>query len=108
MLTMADNPVKGLNKEITVATATEKDAQADYETLMMGSAEKLAQDSSAEVKGPYQGPHRAAVRRGGEAEVTEKAFCDKVMDRTLKSIELKDREGTKTKKESDVALTLMT
>ena len=44
---MIDLLVKDLDKEMTAATATEKDAQADYETLMKESAEKRAEDSKS-------------------------------------------------------------
>jgi len=39
--------VQELDKEMTVAEAEEKDAQADYETLMKDSAEKRAADSKS-------------------------------------------------------------
>merc|ERR1719181_1812258 len=42
---MIDMIVKDLDKEMTVAETTEKDAQADYETLMKDSASKRADDS---------------------------------------------------------------
>merc|ERR1719420_2031810 len=47
VMAMIDLLVKDLDKEMTVATATEKDAQADYETLMKESAEKRAEDSKS-------------------------------------------------------------
>merc|ERR1719395_152369 len=47
VMAMMDLLVKDLDKEMTVATATEKDAQADYETLMKESAEKRAEDSKS-------------------------------------------------------------
>merc|ERR1740121_2143653 len=42
---MIDLLVKDLDKEMTEAKTTEKDAQADYETFMADSAEKRADDS---------------------------------------------------------------
>merc|ERR1719311_1802763 len=39
--------VKDLDKEMTVATATEKDAQADYEAFLKESAEKRAEDTKS-------------------------------------------------------------
>merc|ERR1719181_1088654 len=42
---MIDMIVKDLDKEMTVAETTEKDAQADYEQLMKDSATKRADDS---------------------------------------------------------------
>merc|ERR1719301_496846 len=47
VMTMMDNLIKDLDKEMTVAQATEKDAQEDYETFMKDSAEKRAEDSKA-------------------------------------------------------------
>merc|ERR1719198_1545340 len=44
---MMDLLVKDLDKEMTIATATEKDAQADYETFMTDSAAKRAEDSKS-------------------------------------------------------------
>jgi chromosome segregation ATPase len=44
-LQMMDLLVKDLDKEMTVGTAEEKDAQADYEKLMEESAQKRADDS---------------------------------------------------------------
>merc|ERR1719409_433844 len=45
VIAMIDMIVKDLDKEMTEATATEKDAQADYEAFMADSAEKRAEDS---------------------------------------------------------------
>merc|ERR1719517_328865 len=42
---MIDLLVKDLDKEMTEAETTEKDAQADYETMMKDSAAKRAEDS---------------------------------------------------------------
>merc|ERR1719181_592898 len=42
---MIDLLVKDLDKEMTEAETTEKDAQADYETMMKDSASKRAEDS---------------------------------------------------------------
>ena len=44
---MIDLLVKDLDKEMTVATTEEKDAQADYEQMMKDSAEKRAEDSKS-------------------------------------------------------------
>lgn len=44
-LQMMDLLIADLDKEMTVGTAEEKDAQADYETLMKESAQKRADDS---------------------------------------------------------------
>jgi len=45
VIAMVDLLIKDLDKEMTVATTEEKDAQADYMTFMKDSAEKRAQDS---------------------------------------------------------------
>merc|ERR1719222_1491213 len=42
---MIDLIIKDLDKEMTEAKTTEKDAQADYETMMKDSASKRADDS---------------------------------------------------------------
>jgi len=47
VLAMIDLLIKDLDKEMTQATAEEKDAQADYEQMMKDSAEKRAEDSKA-------------------------------------------------------------
>merc|ERR1719473_1666689 len=47
VMAMMDMLVKDLDKEMTVATATEKDAQSDYETFMKDSAAKRAEDSKS-------------------------------------------------------------
>jgi len=45
VIAMVDLLIKDLDKEMTVATTEEKDAQADYTTFMKDAAEKRAQDS---------------------------------------------------------------
>merc|ERR1712066_279695 len=45
VIAMMDELIADLDKEMTVAGAEEKDAQADYEKLMKDSAEKRAADS---------------------------------------------------------------
>jgi len=47
VIAMIDMIVRDLDKEMTVAETTEKDAQADYETMMKDSASKRAEDSKA-------------------------------------------------------------
>merc|ERR1719380_585336 len=42
---MIDLLIKDLDKDMTVASTEEKDAQADYETMMKDSAAKRADDS---------------------------------------------------------------
>merc|ERR1719272_474469 len=45
IISMMDLLIKDLDKEMTEAEVTEKDAQEDYETFMTDSADKRAQDS---------------------------------------------------------------
>merc|ERR1719454_2478659 len=45
VIAMMNLLIKDLDKEMTQATAEEKDAQADYEQMMKDSAEKRADDS---------------------------------------------------------------
>merc|ERR1719152_161699 len=45
VIAMLDDLIADLDKEMTVAQAEEKDAQADYEAMMKDSAEKRAADS---------------------------------------------------------------
>jgi len=47
VMAMIDLLIKDLDKEMTEATAEEKDAQADYEQLMKESAEKRAEDAKS-------------------------------------------------------------
>merc|ERR1719230_376696 len=47
VMAMMDMLVKDLDKEMTVATATEKDAQADYELFLKESADKRAEDTKS-------------------------------------------------------------
>jgi chromosome segregation ATPase len=47
VIAMIDLLVKDLDKEMTVAKTEEKDAQADYETMMKDSAAKRADDSKS-------------------------------------------------------------
>merc|ERR1719487_1406584 len=45
IIAMMDSLTKDLDKEMTEAEVTEKDAQGDYETFMQDSATKRAEDS---------------------------------------------------------------
>merc|ERR1712151_980389 len=47
VIAMIDALIADLDKEMTVAEAEEKDAQADYEKMMSDSAEKRAMDSKS-------------------------------------------------------------
>merc|ERR1711865_77492 len=47
VIAMLDALIADLDKEMTVAEAEEKDAQADYEQMMSDSAEKRAMDSKS-------------------------------------------------------------
>merc|ERR1712176_473465 len=47
VISMLDNLIADLDKEMTTAEAEEKDAQGDYEQMMSDSAEKRASDSKS-------------------------------------------------------------
>merc|ERR550514_2711373 len=47
IIAMMDALIKDLDKEMTEAELTEKDAQSDYEAMMKDSAEKRAEDSKS-------------------------------------------------------------
>jgi len=80
VLAMMDLLIKDLDKEMTQATAEEKDAQADYEQLMTDSAEKRAQDS--------------------------KSLTDKQAAKANMEAELQSHQDTKTSTEGEMAATL--
>mmetsp|Transcript_88866 Transcript_88866/g.251408 ORF Transcript_88866/g.251408 Transcript_88866/m.251408 type:complete len:135 (+) Transcript_88866:1040-1444(+) len=62
---MIDVLVGDLDKEMTEATVSEKDAQADYETLMADAGDKRAADSKAVTE------KSAAKAQGEEALLAE-------------------------------------
>merc|ERR1719503_196896 len=80
VLAMMDLLIKDLDKEMTQATAEEKDAQADYEQLMKESAEKRAEDS--------------------------KALTDKQAAKANMEAELQSHQDTKASTEGEMAATL--
>merc|ERR1719491_1931655 len=81
---MVDTIVKDLDKEMTVAEAEEKDAQADYEQTMTDSAEKRASDSKtiADKKGV-----KADTEAALEGHSDDKASASKELAATLQAIE---------------------
>merc|ERR1719390_186731 len=83
VMAMMDMLVKDLDKEMTVAAATEKDAQADYETLIKESAEKRAEDSKS-----LEDKEAAIAEMQGflESETEAKAADEKELAGTLEVI----------------------
>merc|ERR1712160_41168 len=84
VIAMVDNIVKDLDKEMTVAEAEEKDAQADYEQAMKDGAEKRASDSTtaADKKGV-----KADTQAALEGHSDDKASASKELAATLQAIE---------------------
>merc|ERR1719297_400964 len=66
---MIDLLIKDLDKEMTEASTEEKDAQADYETMMRESAEKRVSDSKS-----------LSVKEAAKAD-TEKALADSMAEK---------------------------
>merc|ERR1719248_76594 len=83
VMAMIDLLVKDLDKEMTEATAEEKDAQGDYEQMMSDSAEKRAADSKSITE-------KEAVKADLEAALQEqtakKASTSKELAATLEYI----------------------
>merc|ERR1719158_1552724 len=81
---MIDLLVKDLDKEMTEAKTEEKDAQADYETLMKDSAAKRADDSKtlADKQGTL-----ANLQGSLEASTEEKGSTTKELGATLQYIQ---------------------
>jgi len=72
VIAMIDLLIKDLDKEMTVATAEEKDAQEDYEKMMADSAEKRATDSkSLEDKEGALADLKAALEKDTEAKASD-------------------------------------
>merc|ERR550534_2379743 len=69
VISMIDLLIKDLDKEMTEATTEEKDAQADYETMMTESAEKRVADSKS-----------LADKQAAKAD-TEKALADSMAEK---------------------------
>merc|ERR1719155_306804 len=73
VIAMMDELIADLDKEITVAEAEEKDAQADYEKLMKDSAEKRAADSKTiEEKEGIKADTQAALTKHNEELKSQK------------------------------------
>merc|ERR1719373_1130854 len=81
---MIDLLVKDLDKEMTVAETEEKDAQADYETMMKDSAAKRTADSkSLSEKEEAKADTEAAL----EKHTDDKASTSKELEATLMYIQ---------------------
>jgi chromosome segregation ATPase len=80
---MIDLLVADLTKEMTEATTTEKDAQADYETTMKDSAEKRAEDTQTLAN---KQKAKAETEATMEANTEEKAATTKTLMATLEHI----------------------
>jgi chromosome segregation ATPase len=83
VIAMIDLLIKDLDKEMTVSTTEEKDAQADYETFMKDSAEKRADDSK--TLGDKEGA-LADAKAALEKTTEEKASATKELGATLQYI----------------------
>merc|ERR1719377_163006 len=76
--------IKDLDKEMTEAKTTEKDAQADYEQAMSDSAEKRATDSKTLAD---KQKAKADTNANMEANTEEKAATTKTLMATLEYIQ---------------------
>merc|ERR1719190_321197 len=76
--------IADLDKEMTEATAEEKDAQADYEAMMKSSAEKRAADSKALTEKESM---KASLEEDLEAHNEAKAAASKELTATLMYIQ---------------------
>jgi len=76
---MMDLLVKDLDKEMTVARAEERAAQADYESSMADAAEKRAQDSKTLTD-------NEAARAGVKAKMEEAALAKKSKGKELDGV----------------------
>merc|ERR1712157_654917 len=91
VIAMIDLLIKDMDKEMTEAETEEKEAQADYETMMRESAEKRTKDTTsltgktatkADIEVELQAHHEAKVAAGKELMATMKyisalhAECD--------------------------------
>merc|ERR1712007_69299 len=79
IISMIDLLIKDLDKEMTEAEVTEKDAQEDYETFMKDSADKRAQDSKTltDKEGAL-----AELKSGLEQQKTDLASTQKELGAT--------------------------
>merc|ERR1719310_1573342 len=81
---MIDLLVKDLDKEMTVAKTEEKDAQADYETMMKDAAAKRADDSKALAN---KEKTLADLQSSLQSSQEEKASTQKELGATLQYIQ---------------------
>merc|ERR1719335_2140413 len=81
---MIDLLIKDLDKEMTEAKTTEKDAQGDYEQAMKDSAEKRATDSKTLAD---KQKAKAETAADMEANTEEKAATTKTLMATLEYIQ---------------------
>merc|ERR1719198_703383 len=81
---MIDLLVKDLDKEMTEATTEEKDAQADYESMMTDSAAKRATDSKTLTE---KGVAKADMEGQLGAETEAKTSTGKELAATLEYIQ---------------------
>merc|ERR1719333_579587 len=81
---MIDLLVKDLEKEMTEAEVTEKDAQADYETMMSDSAAKRAEDAKSLTD---KTASLAEMESDVEANTEAKASASNELMGTLKYIQ---------------------
>merc|ERR1712224_1043424 len=80
VIAMIDLLVKDLDKEMTEASAEEKDAQSDYERFMKESADKRAEDSKSLAD---KTAAKADMEAQLEKQKTEKAATTKELGATL-------------------------
>merc|ERR550514_1532161 len=83
VMQMMDNLIKDLDKEMTVATATEKDAQEDYEKLMSDSAAQRAESSKAITD---KEAAKAELESALQAKTEDKAGTSKELGAALEYI----------------------
>jgi septal ring factor EnvC (AmiA/AmiB activator) len=83
VISMIDLLIGDLTKEMTEATTTEKDAQADYEQMMKDSAEKRADDVQTMAD---KNKAKAETQAAMEADTEEKAATTKSLMATLEHI----------------------
>jgi chromosome segregation ATPase len=81
---MIDLLIGDLTKEMTEATTTEKDAQADYEQAMKDAADKRATDTQTLAD---KGKAKAQLAADMEANTEEKASTTKTLMATLEYIQ---------------------
>jgi hypothetical protein len=81
---MIDLLIGDLTKEMTEATTTEKDAQADYEQAMKDAAEKRADDTQTLAD---KGKAKAELTADMEANTEEKTATTKTLMATLEYIQ---------------------